>query len=43
MHAPAAGLVTAEILSGKEPSIDISSYAPERFAKGELVIESNVI
>ncbi len=43
MHAPAAGLVTAEILAGKETTIDISSYAPERFAKGEFVVESNVI
>ncbi|MCH7689673.1 MAG: FAD-binding oxidoreductase [candidate division Zixibacteria bacterium] len=43
MHAPAAGLVTAEILAGKETTIDISSYAPERFAKGEYVVESNVI
>jgi len=43
MHAPAAGLVTAEILAGKETTIDISSYAPERFAKGEFVTETNVI
>ena len=43
MHAPAAGLVTAEILAGKETTIDISSYAPERFAKGEMVTETNVI
>jgi len=43
MHAPAAGLVTSEILSGKEPTIDISSYAPERFAKGKFVVETNVI
>ena len=43
MHAPAAGLVTSEILAGKETTIDISSYAPERFAKGEFVVESNVI
>ena len=43
MHAPAAGLVTSEILTGKEPSVEISSYAPERFAKGVFVVESNVI
>lgn len=43
MHAPAAGLVTSEILAGKETTIDISSYAPERFAKGEFVTETNVI
>lgn len=43
MHSPAAGLVTAEMISGKKPSIDISSLAPERFAKGKLAVETNVI
>ena len=43
MHAPAAGLVTAEILSGKKPSVDISEYAPNRFSEGKIVEETNVI
>lgn len=43
MHAPAAGVVTAEILSGKTPSIDISPLSPERFALGKTVEELNVI
>ncbi len=43
MHAPAAGLVTAEILTGKKPSIDISEYAPDRFKEGQLIKETNVI
>ncbi len=43
MHAPAAGLVTSEVLQGKEPSVDISDLSPERFVKGELVTETNVI
>lgn len=43
MHSPAAGKITAEFLSGKEPSIDVSSLSPQRFLKGELVAESNVI
>jgi sarcosine oxidase subunit beta len=43
MHAPAAGLVTAEIIAGKEPSVDVSPLSPDRFAKGELVEETNVI
>jgi len=43
MHAPAAGQITAEMLSGKEPSLDIESLSPERFTKGELVAETNVI
>jgi sarcosine oxidase subunit beta len=43
MHAPAAGKVSAEMICGKKPSIDISSLAPERFAKGQFVEETNVI
>ena len=43
MHAPAAGVVTAEVLTDKEPSVDISSYSPKRFAEGVLVEETNVI
>ncbi len=43
MHAPAAGIVAAEIIGGKEPSLDISSLAPDRFAAGVQAEETNVI
>jgi sarcosine oxidase subunit beta len=43
MHAPAAGLITSEILTGKQPSVDISPLSPERFTTGVLVEETNVI
>lgn len=43
MHAPGAGLVTAEILTGKTPTINVDSYSPDRFTKGALVEETNVI
>lgn len=43
MHAPAAGILTSEILTGKKLSIDISSLSPGRFAKGSVIAESNVI
>ncbi|UCD65268.1 MAG: FAD-binding oxidoreductase [Candidatus Zixiibacteriota bacterium] len=43
MHAPAAGMVTAEVLTDKKPSVDTSSYSPERFEKGVLAEETNVI
>ncbi len=43
MHAPAAGLVTSEILTGKKPSVDISPLSPERFATGIIKEETNVI
>jgi sarcosine oxidase subunit beta len=43
MHAPAAGVVTAEVLTGKKPSVDITNYSPERFTNAGLVEETNVI
>jgi sarcosine oxidase subunit beta len=43
MHAPGAGLVTAEVITGKAPSIDIEPLSPVRFRKGELIEETNVI
>jgi sarcosine oxidase subunit beta len=43
MHAPAAGLVAAEIICGKEPSIDITPLSPQRFTKGLVSEETNVI
>ncbi len=43
MHAPGAGMVTAEILVGKKPSVDISNFAPDRFTSDVLTEETNVI
>ena len=43
MQAPAAGMITAELIAGRKPSVDISSLSPARFAKGALVTETNVI
>ncbi len=43
MHAPAAGLVAAEIICGKKPSIDVTALAPQRFATGLVHEETNVI
>jgi len=43
MHAPAAGLVAAELICGKETSVDISPLSEERFAKGIALEETNVI
>ncbi len=43
MHAPAAGLVATEIITGRQPSIDIKELRPDRFENGILVEETNVI
>lgn len=43
MQAPAAGIVTTEMIVGKPLSVDVSAMAPERFASGVLIDETNVI
>lgn len=43
MHAPGAGVVAAELISGKEPSTDVSRLAPDRFSGDEPAEEINVI
>ena len=43
MHAPAAGQITAEMLMGRQPAVDISPLSPERFARGAATEETNVI
>lgn len=43
-HAPAAGKALSElILLGRYETIDVSSLSPERFRKGELVLEDVII
>lgn len=43
MQSPAAGLVTAETITGKNTSVDITPLSPKRFAIGATVNETNVI
>jgi sarcosine oxidase subunit beta len=43
MQAPAASLLLTQLLLDKKSEIDISSFAFERFARGSLVTERNVI
>lgn len=43
MHAPAAGELIAQVICGETPTVDIAPLRFERFAKGELVTEHNVI
>ncbi len=43
MHAPAAGMVVADLVSGIAPRIDLTNFSPDRFAKGALIHETNVI
>ena len=43
MQAPAAALLLTQLLLDKKSDIDISSFAFERFARGSLVTERNII
>jgi len=43
MQAPAAGLLTSEVITGKDTSIDITPLSPKRFGVGTTVNETNVI
>jgi sarcosine oxidase subunit beta len=43
MQAPAASLLLTQLLLDKKSEIDISSFAFERFARGALVTERNII
>lgn len=43
MQAPAAGLLTSEVITGKKASVDISPLSPKRFAVGVTIDETNVI
>ncbi len=39
MHGPIAGRLVAELILGRTPSIDISPFAPDRFARGAALPE----
>jgi sarcosine oxidase subunit beta len=43
MQAPAVALVLAEMLLEARPRVDLSAFGPDRFSRGELVAERNVI
>ncbi len=43
MQAPAVGLVLAQLLMEGRSEVDVSGFSHDRFARGELVAERNVI
>ncbi len=43
MHAPAAGLIAAEIICGRKPCVDVERLALKRFVEGPVEAETNVI
>lgn len=43
MQAPAAGLVCADLMSGRTPPFDVRDLRPQRFAEGATTVERAVI
>ena len=43
MHAPATGMVMAELLTTGKPSLDVSCLRLSRFKEGKPMVETNVI
>ena len=43
MIAPMTGLLVAEMVAGRETSLDVGMFAAERFARGELFVEPSVV
>jgi glycine/D-amino acid oxidase-like deaminating enzyme len=42
-HSPAAGRILADLIVGRDPGLDISSFAPDRFAAARTAGELNVV
>lgn len=42
-HAPIAGKILSELVTGAPPSIDVAALCLERFARGDLIGESHVV
>lgn len=42
-HSPAAGRLIADLIVGREPDIDLSPFALERFGAGAVTSEANVV
>lgn len=42
-HAPAAGRILADVVAGRDPKFDLSSFELDRFAKKSTVGEANIV
>ncbi len=42
-HGPVVGRLMAEMITGKEPTMDVSSLSFDRFARGALIAEGHVV
>jgi sarcosine oxidase subunit beta len=42
-HGPVVGRLMAEMITGQEPTVDVSALSFERFERGQLVAEGHVV
>jgi sarcosine oxidase subunit beta len=42
-HSPAAGRILADLIVGEDPGLDISTFAPDRFAAARVTGELNIV
>lgn len=42
-HAPAAGRILADLITGRDPQFDVSPFAADRFARQGITGEANVV
>jgi sarcosine oxidase subunit beta len=42
-HSPAAGRILADVLTGRDPDLDITPFAHERFANKTATSEASVV
>jgi sarcosine oxidase subunit beta len=42
-HSPAAGRILADLIVGRDPGLDITSFAPDRFATAQTGGELNIV
>jgi sarcosine oxidase, subunit beta len=42
-HSPAAGRILADLITGRNPTLDVAPFAPDRFAAARIGGELNVV
>lgn len=42
-HSPAAGRILADLMTGRDPGVDVTPFAPDRFVRTDLTGELNIV
>ena len=43
MHSPAIGAIIADMITGREPSIDVQMLRPSRFDEGQAIAFADLL